>query len=529
MKNSLFLTLLLLASHACFGQPILAWGDQGDGTYRNPVLNANYPDSDVERCGDKWYMISSTSMFAPGMTILESRDLVNWSLVGHVFDRVSWRDDYAPAVMGTRRGGVWAGDLAFHNGEWLCYVVDPEAGLFVSAARDIAGPWSEPRLMQRAVNWTDPSVFFDEQTRKAYLLCHTATDAATREYENRIFELSWDGRRLLDSGRVFYRGRMAEAAKMYKRGGYYYVFISQWVKSGRENDRKQLVLRARNPYGPYESRVVLERGNGCTRSCCQGALVQAPDSSWWYLHQLVQSKDSYEGRPQFLIPVRWEEGWPVLGEDPDGNGVGNTVWAWRKPVAGMPVGKPQGSDDFGRPELAPQWAWYCNPDDTKWSLTERRGFLRMRPVRQVVEGEFLKTPNILSQRKMGRGTDTVTVKLSLAGLSEGTHAGLTLFAGDYQNLGVVVGPTGAALCTEHNGVRTFVGEYAREEILLRAVIQGGRCLFQYSPDGETFTALDGSYTLRPKGFMAQRIGVYCYNNRSDEGFLDVDWFEYDYR
>lgn len=529
MRSFVAVTMLLWwGVSACFGQ-IVSWGDQGDGSYRNPVLNANYPDSDVERYGDKWYMISSTSMFAPGMTILESEDLVNWSFVGHVFPRVTWRTDYDATVMSSRRGGVWAGDLVRHDGEWLCYVVDPEVGLFVSAAKEIVGPWSEPLLMHRAENWTDPCVFFDDTAQRAYLLCHTDTDPGTREYENRIFALSRDGRRLLDSGKVFYRGRMAEAAKMYKKDGYYYVFLSQWEKQGGVNDRKQLVLRSEDPYGPYESRIVLERDNAVGRSCCQGSLLQAPDSSWWYMHQLVQSRDSYEGRPQFLIPVHWEDGWPRLGKDIDGNGVGNTVWHWKKPVAGKEIRKPRTSDSFDGDELSPQWAWYYTPDSSRWSLSASKGFLRMRPVGQLEEGNFLKTPNILSQRKMGRGIDTVTVKIVVSHLSEGLHAGLTVFAGRYHNLGISCRDGRCSIYSDYDGDMRLLGDCNETTVFLRTVMHGARGYFQYSFDGKSFESLPASFDLAPQGFMSTRVGLYCYNNVSAKGFIDVDWFEYVYR
>ena len=522
---------IILASFlhiTCYSQKVISWGDQGDGTFRNPILNANYPDSDVERYGDKWYMISSTSMLAPGMTILESVDLVNWTIKSHVYDHVSWRKDYDYSVMSSKRGGVWAGDLVFHNGEWFCYVIDPEAGLFVSVAKDISGPWSAPVLIYEAVNWTDPCVFFDYDNKNAYLLCHTNTDKETRLYDNKIFKLSWDGRKLLDDGTVFYRGKMAEAAKMYKKDGFYYVFISQWIKKDKVNDRKQLVLRSKSPYGPYESKVVLERGNGCSRSCCQGSLIRAPDGNWWFMHQLVQSKDSYEGRPQFLIPVSWENDWPVLGEDPDGNGIGNTIWQWKKPVSGGNIIKPQTSDDFDYCKLSPQWAWYYTPNNLKWSLTERDGYLRMRPVRQLSPEDFLKTPNILSQRKMGKGKDTVTVRICLTELSVGINLGMTNFSSDYNNIGLKFDGKVCKIYENRNGNMTFLSEYVNDVIYFRTIMNGDKGILQYSQDGLTFIGSSDEFIMRPKGFMSQRIGFYCYNNDSDTGFVDIDWFKYTY-
>lgn len=529
MRNILGFVIVSLLNITCFSQEVISWGDQGDGTFRNPILNSNYPDSDVERYGDKWYMISSTSMFAPGMTILESSDLVNWKLLGHVFDNVSWRSDYDSSVMSPKRGGVWAGDLVFHNGEWFCYVIDPEAGLFVSVAQNIKRPWSEPILMYDAIGWTDPCVFFDYDTQNAYLICHTNTDKETRLYDNKIFKLSWDGRKLLDSGTVFYRGKMAEAAKMYKKDGFYYVFISQWIYNNKTNDRKQLVLRSSNPYGPYESKIVLERGNGFNRSCCQGSLIEAPDGRWWFMHQLVQSKDSYEGRPQFLIPVTWKNNWPVLGEDTDGNGIGNTVWQVKKPIKSNIIIKPQTSDDFNNNLLEPQWSWYYTPDDSKWSLSERSGFLRLYSVKQLSSNEFLKTPNIISQRKVGKGRDTITVKLDFSKLYDGMNFGLTSFAKNYYNIGVLVDCNVCRIYENHNGRVNFIDDFNSDNIYLRLIFEGNIGKFQYSFDNQSYLSSNLYFRIMPSGFMSQRIGLYMYNNKSSDGYIDVDWFIYKYK
>lgn len=516
-------------SYGGYAQKTGTWGDQGDGTYKNPVLNANYPDTDIERLGDTWYMISSTSMMAPGMTILESKDLVNWKITGNVFQDVSWRKDYLPGQMSDLRGGVWAGDLVYHEGKWLCYVIDPEFGLYVSEAKHIKGPWTKPVLMKAKQAWTDPCVFFDKEKKQGYLLCHYATEKKNNLFENRIFKLSWDGKALQDTGKVVYTGRGAEAAKAYKVKGYYYIFISEWIKEkGKGADRKQLVLRSKTIEGPYEKRIVLEKGNGCNRSCCQGSLIETPDGNWWYMHQLVQSKDSYEGRPQFLIPVRWEEGWPVLGIDSDGNGVGNTVWEWKKPLDGASITAPQTDDDFEDSTLSPQWAWYYTPDYTKWSLKERPGYLRMKAVKPLKEDDFLKTPNILSQRKMGKGCDTVTVKMDLKGMVEGQEAGISHFATYYFNLGVVKkGQATYGIIENQNGTVMSLGTIDSDAVWLRCLMNQDKGIYEYSTDGKHFIRSKQEFIITAKGFKGDRIGIYNVH-KAGRGYVDVDWFRYSY-
>ena len=144
--NILFLFLSVLFN-SCNGEqsPLTgSWGDQGDGTYKNPILNAAYPDVDVEQLGDTYYMISSSYHRSPGMVILESKDMVNWTSIGHVWDSLSWDPEYNWDRMNGYPFGVWAGDLAYHDGTWYCYQVDYRNGLYVSTAKDIRGPWSAP-------------------------------------------------------------------------------------------------------------------------------------------------------------------------------------------------------------------------------------------------------------------------------------------------------------------------------------------------------------------------------------------------
>jgi len=285
-----------------------SWGDQGDGTFRNPVLNSNYPDSDVEKFGDKWYMISSKGRYMKGMTILESDDLVNWSIVGGIVDSVDWYDE------GEENGeGVWAGDLVYHEGQWYCYFIDISKGLFVSTIDDIRGSWSKPMLIMERKGMTDPAVYFDADSKKGYLVCNYEIVGIgdKRIYYNKLFELSWDGLQVVDQGRDIYVESGAEAAKIYKIDGYFYLFFSEWTTNhlGRKDDRRQIVLRSRNITGPYEKKVLLERDPVTGRSSSQGALVQAPNGSWWYFHQLIQQRNTHEGRPQCLIPVTWQDGW----------------------------------------------------------------------------------------------------------------------------------------------------------------------------------------------------------------------------
>lgn len=365
MKTTYLLLSFLVSSLTASAQQTGSWGDQGDGTYKNPILNADYPDVDVEQVGDTYYMISSKQHMSPGMVILESKDMVNWESIGHVWDKLDWAPEYNWDKMNGYSYGVWAGDFAYHDGTWYCYQVDHNHGLLMSSAPDIRGPWTKPiNMLPPSKVLDDPAVFWDDENHQAYLICNTSgkqrkKNSKTKGNENRLYKMSWDGTKLEDKGQVVYTGPGAEAAKIYKIDGTWYIFMAEWFPpaNGMARDRKQLVLRSTTDsiYGPYEKKIVMERGNGIERSCSQGGLMKAPDGSWWYAHQLIQNIDSpFQGRPQCLEPVTWIDGWPIIGIDVDGDGIGEPVQQHKKPIAGFPVTAPASDDDFSNPKLGPQ-------------------------------------------------------------------------------------------------------------------------------------------------------------------------------
>jgi len=526
----------LAVSPATGDERIGSWGDQGDGTYVNPILNADYPDSDVEQVGDTYYMISSKNQMAPGMVILESKDMVNWTIIGHVWEKLTWSPEYNWDGMGGYGFGVYAGDLAYHDGSWYCYQIDARHGLYMSSAKDIRGPWSEPHKMLPASKvYDDPAVYWDEEEHQAYLICNTGTKLKSPQSKNPgnedyIFKMSWDGREILDEGKLVYSSAgWAEAAKIYKFNGTWYLFLAEGIGSG---DRKQIVLRSKTDsiYGPYEKRVVLESGNGITRSCSQGAMMQAPDGSWWYTHQLKQNAPSpFEGRPQCLEPVRWVDGWPIIGEDVDGDGIGEPVRRHKKPIEGHPVTAPATSDDFNSPKLGPQWEWNHNPRDTHWSLTDRDGWLRLRAGKPVRNGGFWDAYNTISQRIMGTTCGQAAAKFDLSGMKPGQMAGFVRFGGGYHLLGVRVNEDGARrLFFDANGKLIEGPEINGDDFWIRTRNKGDNAWFSYSTDGETFTDFGPVFILAFGKWLGERLGFFCWNKEKEAGHIDVDWFVYDY-
>ncbi len=537
------LRALDLAAPARAGEPqIGSWGDQGDGTYRNPILNADYPDVDVEQLGDTYYMISSKQHMAPGMVILESRDMVNWQTIGHVWPTLSWDPKYNWDRMDGYKFGVWAGDLAYHDGRWYCYQIDTTNGLYMSSAAEIRGPWTEPHLMLRKTGWTDPAVIWDDDAKQAYLVCNFGRLEPNKPGNHlRLFKMSWDGRELLDEGTVIHAGLGAEAAKIYRVDGRWYIFFAQWFRpdprcpdhpDADRGDRKQLVLRSQTDsiYGPYDMKVVYERGNGVIRSCSQGALMKAPDGSWWYTHQLIQNIPApFQGRPQMLQPVQWIDGWPLIGQDVDGDGIGEPVLSHAKPIRSFPITAPATDDGFDTPRLGAQWEWNHNPRDDHWTLTERPGWLRLKASVPVGPGGFWGACNTLSQRIMGTGNGEATARFDLANLRAGQRAGFARFGGNYHLLGVHVERDGVRrLFFDAHGQRTSGPAVTGDTLYVRTVNEGDQARFAWSTDDASFHDLGGTFTVKFGQWTGDRLGFFCWNDDEPQGSLDIDWFEYRY-
>ncbi|WP_146399617.1 glycoside hydrolase 43 family protein [Planctomycetes bacterium CA13] len=524
-----------------------SWGDQGDGTYNNPILNADYPDVDVEQVGDTYYMISSKQHMCPGMVILESKDMVNWTTIGHVWDKLSWAPEYSWDAMQGYPFGVWAGDFTYQDGKWYCYQIDFRHGLFMSTATDLRGPWTQPyKMLPTESVFDDPAVFWDQESKVAYLICNAGRKRASLKNkslgnENYLFKMSWDGREILDEGTLVYTGPGAEAAKIYKIDNTWYLFFAEWRGEGDKRDRKQIVLRSKTDsiYGPYDRKVVFERGNGIERSCSQGGLMQAPNGSWWYTHQLIQNIPApFQGRPQCLEPVEWVDGWPMIGEDIDNDGIGEPVLSYKKPIDGFPVNAPPSDDEFDLDKLGLQWEWNHNPRDSHWSLTERPGFLRINasvPIppaanykmhRQV----FWRACNTVSQRIMGTTTGTATAKLDLSGLKPGQKAGFVRFGAAFHLIGVHANDDGTRklFLMDHDGKETQSDTLKGNDLFIRTSNEGDRASFEFSVNGKTFKRFGPEFTVKFGNWTGDRLGFFCWNESLEDGYLDIDYFHYDY-
>lgn len=469
----------------------LAWGDLGNGMYANPVLNADFSDPDVIRVGERFYMVASDFHFM-GMQVLESEDMVNWHYISQIYRRIDepgWDDNKHYA------GGSWAPSIRYHDGRFYVYFCTPDEGLYMTTATDAKGPWEPLHLVKRVEKWEDPCPLWDDDGQ-AYLgrSQHGAGPII-------VHKMSADGRQLLDEGVTVYTGPVAEGTKWLKRNGYYFLIIPE----GGVGGGWQTVLRSRNIYGPWERRIVLEQGTTKINGPHQGALVDAPDSSWWFYH--FQETPEL-GRVVHLQPARWLDEWPLMGVDLDGNGIGEPVAKWQKPIASDSRALPQTDDGFSG-TLGLQWQWNHNPRDEYWSLKERKGWLTLH----ALPAENLKSShNMLTQKVMGYVSESTTL-MEMRGRC---FAGLACIGREFRGVGV----TQEGIVVEHNGERTVVRKGRFKRVYLRVqndcVKRSHR--FFYSLDGRSYEPAGEAFSMHSGYWKGIRVGLFCYGESGKAEF-----------
>jgi beta-xylosidase len=506
--------------------------DRGDGTYVNPVIYADYSDPDVIRVGDDYYMVSSSMNTVPGLPILHSRDLVNWRLVAHALPRLVPEDVYASVQPGK---GVWAPAIRHHDGKFWIYYPDPDFGIYVVTATHPAGPWSTPVLVKAGKGRIDPCPFWDD-TGKVYLIHGWARSRAGFANVLTLLRLSPDGFSALDDGSVVIDGdklpgyRTLEGPKLYKRDGVYWVF----APAGGVKPGWQSVFRSRTIDGPYEDRIVLAQGATDINGPHQGAWVTTSAGEDWFLH--FQDVDAY-GRVVHLQPMTWRsDGWPVMGTDRDGDGRGEPVRAWTKPIghAVVPAIEPATSDEFSGSALGLQWQWQANPSDAWLSFAATRGALRLVAQPSPHADNLWLVPNLLLQ-KLPAPSFTATTVLRFAPASDGERAGLVVFGQDYAWIGlqrvhgqirlVVRSIKGAKRNAPEDGV---IDEAAPAgPVYLRVTMApGGVYRFSAGSDPRTLTPRAGEFTARAGDWVVAKVGLFAVSQpgTTRAGSADWDWF-----
>jgi beta-xylosidase len=478
--------------------------DQGDGTYRNPVLFGDYSDPDVIRVGTDYYLVASSFQVTPGLPILRSRDLVSWTIAGHALAQVPGAR-YARVQPGA---GIWAPALREHGGTFFLFAPTPDEGIYVLTAARPEGPWSAPRLLLPGAGLIDPCPFWDDDGR-AYLVHAYAYSRSGIKHRLRVRPMAPDASAVLGEGKIVFddpvRHPTLEGPKLYKRNGWYYIL----APAGGVERGWQVALRARDVYGPYEDRIVLAQGPTPVNGPHQGALVDTAGGAWWFVH--FQEARPY-GRIVHLQPVIWRDDWPVVGAE------GRPVLRFRKPVAapGPPV-VPQTSDELDAPDylLGPQWQWNANHDDAWASLKARPGHLRLA-ARPVPDQDLARAPHLLLQKLPARSfTAETLVELHT------TRAGLVVMGKSHAALTVTAGHVTLWVDNRPIVVEGTTSGPVRLQVSMQ---DGGRCRFAYQDAGMSAARDIGPpFQAREGVWIGARVGIFA---EGAAGWADFDYFRF---
>lgn len=502
------------------------WGDQGDGTFRNPLLPADFSDIDCIRVGKDYYAIASTFQYSPGMVILKSKDLVNWTFAGHaVPDLTQISNELNWNRMNRLGKGIWAGSIRYHDGKFWVYFGTPDEGFFMTTAKNVEGPWEPLACLKSAPGWDDCCPFWDDDGQGYFIGSQFSEDPVNgKKYNIHLWKMTPDGKSLIEeSDTILYQARGSEANKFYKWNGIYYHYFSEVTGEGRI----PMMGRSKTITGPYEYRQICHVKSKVDNGPNQGGIVQTEAGDWWFFTHHGAGGD-WSGRIASLLPVTWIDGWPILGE-PGADGIGNMVWSGRKPIKATKRLTPMTDDDFSSRELGHQWEWHYQPRADKWSLTERPGFMRLHAFPGLRGDDLTKVGNVLTQRPWRTETNTVTVKMDVAGMADGQSAGLCQYSSTGQAGVGVSQKNGKRFFICRSGKQTESGpEVKGSSVWLRATWGlDGVSHYSRSLDGRTFEPVGEPYQMKWGAYRGDRIGLFTYN-QTEAGYVDFDLFQHNY-
>ena len=522
--------------------------DLGNGKYHNPILCADYSDPDVCRVGDDYYMTASSFNCLPGLPILHSKDLVNWTIIGHAVAHT------LPPVETPERpehgNRVWAPAIRHHNGTFYIFWGDPDQGAYMVSAKDPRGTWTAPKLIKPAKGLIDTCPLWDDDG-KVYLYHAYAGSRAGLKSILAVCELDPETLMATTQSRIIFDGHIdhptCEGAKIHKYNGKYYLFHP----AGGVATGWQVVERADHPYGPFECKTVLAQGNTTINGPHQGVWVDTPTGEHWFFH--FQDVGAY-GRLVHLQPMEWKNGWPVIGVDKDGDGCGEPVLTYRKPNVGKqyPIQTPQESDEFDGMTLGKQWQWHANINELWAYYAGDKGYMRLYSYPVVEDYKSLwsvanlllqKTPafNFTATMKLtfcpsekytGERTGLVVMGMDYAGLIlENTKDGLVLSQVECKSADKGKAETVKASTTLEDGTVWLKAVFSTDATEKKAFADKGdrvvTCDFLYSTDGKKFKKLGQPFRVREGKWIGAKMGTFCTRPHmviNDGGWVDVDWF-----
>lgn len=532
MKYFYFLLTISLLISPVFAQQISkVWvADQGNGTYKNPILNADYSDPDAIRVGDDYYLVSSSFEHMPGLPILHSKDLVNWTIINHALQKQIPENVFKRPRHGN---GVWAPAIRYHNKEFYIYYPDPDYGIYMIKTDDPAKKWSDPILVYPGKGIIDPCPLWDEDGKTWLVHAYAGSRAGVKSLIA-VNPMNEEGTEVTGADHVVYDGHETdptiEGPKIYKKDGFYYIF----APAGGVPTGWQLVLRAKNILGPYERKVVMDQGKTSTNGPHQGAWVSTQTGEDWFLH--FQDKEAY-GRVVHLEPMKWKNAWPVIGVDKNDDGTGEPVISYKKPNVGKtyPIETPQESDEFNSQNLGLQWQWEANFKGN-WLMPNHNGNLRLYAIYTDSVKNLWDVPNILAQKfPADEFIATTKLKFTPNPKVQNEKAGLVILGLSYANIFIqskadglylMQGVCDAADKGNSEKDKEILKLNSSEIYLQVKVRKGAKCSFAYSLDGKKFQNIVGDFTATPGKWTGAKVGIYCSGSQknNDTGYADFDWF-----
>jgi beta-xylosidase len=519
--------------------------DNGDGTYTNPVINADYSDPDVcvGASGEDYYMTASSFNCIPGLPILHSKDLVNWEIIGHALTSLYEGDAELEKHFSTPQhgNGVWAPSIRYHDGWYYIYWGDPDFGVYMVKTQDPAGKWEKPLCVIKGQGYIDTCPLWDDDGR-CYLVNAWANSRSKFASVLTVREMSADGTIPIGQPVIVFDGngtenRTCEGPKFYKRNGWYWIMCP----AGGVPTGFQLAMRSKSPYGPYESKIVLAQGNTPINGPHQGGWVQTKYGEDWFLH--FQDKEAY-GRVVHLNPVDWSSGWPVMGNN------GQPVTTYRKPKSSTvysqnAIVNPVESDEFNLPLIGRQWQWQANYDE-KFGVPTAFGTFRIYTYK-LSNGwkNFWEVPNLLLQ-KTPADEFTVITKIRMTSKADGQFGGLIMMGLDYsaivvkrvgrqfqliqmtcqaadkgnpqtENVIATLEPTAEDKTDYKPGIH--------RDIFLRLTVSHSKVRFAWSQNGKKFTDCGEEFLMKEGKWIGAKFGFISAETdpKCDRGWVDADW------
>lgn len=522
----------------------LSWtADNGNGTYTNPLFYDEFSDPDIIRVGDSFYLVGTTMHCNPGLVVLQSKDLVNWSFCSYAFDRIGIDDPRFSLDEGKEAygQGIWAPCIRYHDGRFYIFSNINGIGMQVYVSENPEGPWTHYN-MGGAIH--DLSVLFDDGHIYAIYGYDQVMCIEIKPDFSGYVEGS--SRVIIPAGNA-----MGEGHHAYKIDGKYYIISADYSPMGR-----MMCARADRLEGPYETRVIscretlgtehstwaldmpmdgampepgkwrLTTGkpNADNMGCAtlhQGGIVQLPNGDWWGFSMLDFLA---VGRTTCLSPVTWVDGWPYFGLE--GN-LGRSPRTWTKPNVSAAV-EPHApyvrSDDFNSGKLLPVWQWNHLPDDSQWSL--KKGKLRLNT---LPAKDLYRAKNTLTQRGIGP-VSIATVTLDASHMKDGDIAGLGLLNIPYEWVGIEVKNGAPVLSYYDLGTDTLIEKPLTERLMylrITADFEHEKARFGYSEDGSEYTDIGDELIVpyQTKTFQGARYALFAFN-RNDKrgGYAEFDDF-----